>query len=179
MSAQEAPAPVATDLHSDVRLLTQIIRDVDSDVRAYQYDDEFSETIDADLIALELLQQAGRDIADAQKRLADILGDAMGQKYHTVMEAGTYVRSPRKESTKCMDEEGLWRFVLDTRVVDPVTGEVLPTHEVIRLAYGAESKQTGKVRLTGASTTKVEALGINSDDFFEKGDRLGWTVKRK
>lgn len=161
--------PVETDLHSDAVKLAQVVMDLDRDVDWYCEDEDLSDTLDADLIAWDQLEEANRQLAEVRGRLGARLGRAFPDKRCTVMGSGTYERHAKREgSTKCTDPEGLWRMVLDTRIVDEPTGEVLPTHEVIRRVYGAQSKETGLVRLTGASPSKVEALGLNPDDFFEK-----------
>ena len=158
--------------HTDVKLLVDLVNDLDKATVD-------PDMLDSDLIALEMLQGARKSLMDIEKELSTAIGNAMGEKRRIVPEAGMYERTPRRESTKCIDEEGLWRYVVDSRMVDPDTGEVLPIHEVIRLVYGAESQETGKVRVTGATSTKVEAVGIDPDDFFERGEWLGWTIKRK
>jgi hypothetical protein len=162
---------LVADLHTSVRALVEIASELD--------DAQPTENLDADLIALEMIQKSIRVLNDVQQRLATALGNAMGGKYRAVDGVGMYERVPKRESTKCMDDDGLWRYVIDTRLIDPETGEIIPTHEVIRRVYGAESKETGKVRLTGSSPSKVEAVGIDWEDFFEKGERVGWTIKHK
>jgi len=125
------------------------------------------------------LEEANRWLADARRHLSDRLGRAMG-KYRDHLAGAEMVRHPRKEGAiKCIDEEGLWRAVLDTRIVDPETGEVVPQHEVIVMVYGSVSKETGKQRLTGASPAKIEVLGLDPDLFFDRGEAVGWTVQVK
>lgn len=163
-----------SDLARDVKNLAELMAQLDASVRGPLLD------LDEGLIAFGVLEQVNRDLADARKFLADRLGDEMGTKRVTVMGAATFERNPRREgATKCMDEEGLWRQVLDVRFVDPDTGEVTPQSEIIRLVYGSLSKETGVIRLTGASPTKVEAVGLDAELFFEKPDRVGWNIAVK
>lgn len=163
-----------SDLATDAKNLSELIASLDQSVRGPILD------LDQALIAYGVLEQVNRDLADARKFLADRLGDEMGTKRHTVMGAATFERFARREGTaKCMDEEGLWRQVLDTRIADPDTGEVVPQSDVIVMAYGSVSKETGKQRLTGASPSKLEGLGIDAEMFFEKPDRVGWTLQVK
>lgn len=161
-------------LAADVLTLAEAVNNVDKLA--------ISGDVDKDLTSLAMLDECIGSLQAARKRLSDCVGREMGERHHVVPGIGPFMRQPRREGgTKCKDEEGLWRYVIDTRIVDPETGEVLPTHEVIRMVYGAESKETGRVRLTGASPTKVEAIGVDPDDFFEKGDIVkdGWTVRRR
>ncbi len=167
-------------LYADVQELDEIVMRLYGDSEAYK--DGFSSgpnSLDSDLIALEAIQRVIGELRNIERDLSTVLGNKMGQRYHSVEETGTYERRARTEATKCTDEAGLFRYVSDTRIVDPDTGEIIPPAEVIRRAYGVKSKETGDVRLTGATPSKVEALGIDPDDFFEKGDFLGWTIHRK
>jgi hypothetical protein len=101
----------------------------------------------------------------------------MRQKQHVVMGVGTFVRSAyRPGRHKCIDEEGLWRAVLDTRVVT-AEGEILPTLEIVVRAYDSESRESGRIRLTGASPMKIDALGLDPHDFFEATPRTGWKIQ--
>lgn len=163
-----------SDLARDAKDLTELVAVIDQDVRGPLVD------LDQALVAFGVLEQVNRDLADARKFLADRLGEEMGTKRVTVMGAATFERFPRREgAVKCMDEAGLWRMVLDTRLADPDTGEMVPQSEIIRMVYGSLSKETGEIRLTGASPTKVEAVGIDPTDFFERPDRVGWTIQVK
>jgi hypothetical protein len=165
---------MSDELARDAKNLAELVAAIDVSVRGPILD------LDQALIAFGVLEQANRDLADARRFLADRLGDEMGTKRVTVTGAATFERMPRREgSTKCMDEEGLWRQVLDTRIVDRDTGEVIPQSEIIRMVYGSLSKETGKIRLTGASPTKVELVGIDPELFFEKPDRVGWSLQVK
>lgn len=129
--------------------------------------------------AFKVLEQANRWLADARRSLGDRLGREMG-KYRDQLAGTTMVRHPRVEGAiKCIDEEGLWRAVLDTRLVDTDTGEVVPQAEVIVMVYGSVSKATGKQRLTGATPAKIEVLGLDPDLFFDRGEAVGWTVQIK
>ena len=123
----------------------------------------------------DMAHAIGEAAPDARK--TDENGKRLGTLRFTAANV-TLERHARGDSGwKCTDEDGLWRLVLDTRIVDEATGEVLPTHEVVRRAYGSESRETGKLRLTGASPSKVKALGIDPSDFFERGRFIGWSLR--
>ncbi len=181
------------NLYTDVKLLGEVINDLYTDVDEMKQG--FSNgpgSLDPDIIAREMLDEMIGLLRDIERDLATVIGKRMGQTYHTVPETGeTWKRSPRIDATKVIDDDGLFRYVTDTRIVDPDTGEIIPPTEVILRAYGVKSKETGKVRLTGATPTKIDDLGIDSRDFFEKGDlpkkedgsvnwdAVKWTIKRK
>jgi hypothetical protein len=159
------------DLVTDARLLSEIVRELDVDARA-AIDD-----LDCALACLVVLDEALWDLAGAKRTLENRVGAAMAARQHVVMGVGTFLRSAyRPGRHRCIDEEALWRTVLDTRVVTG-DGEILPTLEVVVRAYGSESRATGRIRLTGASPTKIEALGIDAEQFFEATPRLGWKVQ--
>jgi hypothetical protein len=156
----------------NTRLLGDIVRALDSDVHTPPLDD-----LNLVLRCLVFIDEAARDLAGVKRRLENLAGDAMTQKRHVIMGVGTFERTPyRPGRHKCVDEEGLWRTVLDTRVVTP-DGEILSPLDVVVRAYGSESRESGRIRLTGASPMKIEALGLRPEDFFEQSSRTGWKVQ--
>jgi hypothetical protein len=180
LAAQDAPRRRASDhdtvdLERDARLLAELVNDIDTAVSAGDVGPDLERAV----AAWDVIEDANRQLAIARANLANLLGGEFPEKRLTVMGSGVYERHAKREgSTKCSDPEGLWRLVLDTRIVEEETGEVLPTHEIIRRVYGSKSKETGLVRLTGASPTKVEAIGIAPDEFFEKAPMVGWTIQK-
>ena len=66
--------------------------------------------------------------------------------------------------------------MLDTRFVT-ADGEILSQLDLVVHAYGSESRESGKVRLTGASPMKIEALGLDPTTFFEPSPRAGWKIQ--
>jgi hypothetical protein len=163
-----------TDLARDVLMLSELANEIAKAVEEQDYPADLGEA----LVVWKVLGEAVKTLADARDASAADLAEDMPEKRMTVMEIGTFIRhGKRAGAPKCTDEMGLWRYVLDTRVPDPETGEVIPQHEVIRMAYGSRSKETGDVRLTGSSPSKLEVLGIDPDDFFEKQPFTGWTLE--
>lgn len=159
-------------LPTDTKLLLETLRAIDRACVDYDGD------LETGLLCFGLLEEANRQLADVRQALAGRLAPRMLGKRQTVMGAGTFERHVKRAGApRCMDDAGLWRAVLDTRIVDEATGEVLPQHEVILRVYGAESKETGEVRLKGASVTKLEAVGLDPAMFFEKAERVGWTLQ--
>jgi hypothetical protein len=160
-----------SDLALNTRLLEDVVRALDIDVHAPL------PVLELALPCLAVIGEALRDLAGVKRKLENSAGEAMIQKRHVVMGFGTFERTPyRPGRRKCFDEEGLWRAVLDTRVVT-ADGEILSPLDVVVRAYGSESRENGRMRLTGASPMKIEALGIAPDDFFERSPRAGWTIQ--
>ena len=130
---------VETDLHIDARLLVETVQSLDRDVYAYSYDDDLSETLEADLIAWALLEEANRQLAIVRGDLSKRLAEAMPDKRVIVEGAGVFERHMKKDRTQ-WDKDDLLRAVLDSRVVDTDTGEVYePTTEEIA-AWNAETE---------------------------------------
>lgn len=130
------------------------------------------------LAATARLDETAREIAALRRRLGNIVGSAMPRGPVTIAGVGTFRRSPRRPPARPVDDDLLWRLVLDHRVVDSVTGEVLPQAEIIRAVYGSASKETGRVRLTGATPGKVEMIGLDPGPLFEYPDRDGWNIDK-
>src|SRR5437763_15481696 len=127
---------IMTDLVIDTRLLVETVRELDADIRGA------IGNLDAALMCIALIDDALRDLATSKRLLENRLGAAMSVKRLIVPGVGTFERHPyRPGRHRCIDEEGLWRAVLDTRVVTG-DGEILPPPEVIVRAYGAESRTT-------------------------------------
>ncbi len=163
----------ASDFGTRARFVEAAIADLDADVRS-----GIGSDIEYALTACRVVERAYKQLADTKSFLFNRVAEAMPNKRIVVEGEGVFERhAERAGKPKCFDEEGLWRHVLDHRHVNPVTAEVLPQAEVIRRIYGAESRETGWVRLTGASPAKLEALGIDWETFFEKADFDGWSLK--
>jgi hypothetical protein len=159
------------ELVIDTRLLEDIVRALDADVRGTL------PNLEVVLLCLITIDEALRDLAGVKRRLENAVGEAMVEKRHVVTGVGTFERTPyRPGRYRCLDEERLWRAVLDTRCVTP-DGEVLAPIEVVVRAYGSESRESGRVRLTGASPMKIEALGLAPEEFFERSARTGWKIQ--
>jgi hypothetical protein len=160
-----------SDLVLNTRLLEDAVRALDIDVHAVLPELELV------LQCFVIIDEALRDLAGVKRRLENYAGDAMAEKRRVVMGLGTFERTPyRPGRQKCIDEEGLWRAVLDMRVVTS-DGEILSPLDVVVRAYGSESRESGKIRLTGASPMKIEALGMQPADFFERSTRAGWKIQ--
>jgi hypothetical protein len=160
-----------SELIIDTRLLEDIVRALDADVRGTLLDVEVA------LLSLITIDEALRDLAAIKRSLENCAGNAMVDKRYTLPGVGTFQRTPyRPGRYKCTDEEGLWRAVLDTRLVTP-DGEILAPINVVVRAYGSESRESGRMRLTGASPMKIEALGLSPENFFERSARAGWKIQ--
>jgi len=137
------------------------------------------------LETLATVREAKRILGSIEIDLADHAGarwpkDDDGEHPVAFVEiegVGAFERHARKDGApKVKDDDDLYRLVLDTRVVDEESGEVLGPLDVAVLAYGSKSRKTGKVRLTGTTPAKLRAIGIDPDEHFEAQPRTGWTI---
>ena len=144
---------------------------------------EVLEVLDTINEARRVLDSVARDLADhaGERWPCDEEGELL--PFVEVPGLAAFERHARRDGKdKIKDEELLYARVRDTRVVDPATGEVLDTIEVLTRAYGSKSRETGRVRLTGTSRSKLEALGFTKeelDEHFERNPRTGWTIQKR
>ena len=143
------------------------------------------------LEVLDTIREAKRVLSSVEVDLADHAGerwpkDDDGEHHVKLVEVpglAAFERHARRDGKdKIKDEEGLARLIEDTHVVDPGTGEVLTPLQVAVRAYGSKSRETGRLRLTGTSRSKLEALGFTKetlDEFFERNPRTGWTIQKR
>jgi len=113
----------------------------------------------ADLDAAVALWQrwceVARDIANIRDAWADAIGEAMPDKRHTAL--GITVERHKKATRRNWQSEDLLRVVLDTRVVDPETGEAESQLDIIKAVYPL----AGYNARLGA----LKARGIAVDEF--------------
>lgn len=118
--------------------------------------------------ALEGVQSARRALADAEQGLKDSIGTLMGERTVVLPEYGVLHRSRRKNRTK-WDREALLRDVLDTKLIDPETGEVKDESPLDKVRH---------VWLLGAPrTTALDARGLRADDYCETETLPGWSIR--
>lgn len=109
------------------------------------------------LTAWARLADAARLVAQVRDEFAAKLADAMGrEKRVTVLGVGTFEKH-RKTARKRWDTDDLVRVVLDTRTVDPETGETeSPVDRLLRVW-----------NLGAPRVTALRELGIEPDDYCE------------
>lgn len=158
------------DLHSDVRFLTQIVNDLDNDVRWYVSDgSEWDETLESDLIALAMIQEARRNLATIEKDLTDVLAKAMPDKCMTVEGAGTFERSKKKDRT-AWEKDALLSAVLDSRLFDRFTGALVEETPLDRVL--------AVYNLPAPRITALRDRNIDADQFCHV-ETSGWTIRHQ
>ncbi len=115
------------------------------------------------------VQQAKRDLADVEQQIKDAVGHLMGSHKTEVIDGfGVVKRSTRRNRSK-WDTDSLLRLVLDTKVVDPETGEVhdeTPIDKVLHVW-----------NLPAPRMTALKLRGIDADEFCESETRPGWDIR--
>jgi hypothetical protein len=165
--------PVETDLHREVKFLLQNVSDIDSAVRWYQQDyndngpEGIQDTLEADLIALAIIKEARANLAVAERDLENVLAKSMPDKILVVDGAGTFERSKKKSRTQ-WDRERLLPDVLDTRLFNPNTGELV---EETPLDKALSVWNLGAPRIT-----VLRDRGLDPEDYCHTED-AGWQIR--
>ena len=102
------------------------------------------------------LEDANRVLAIVRGEMAKMIGDELPEKEWTVPGLGTISRHYRKNRTE-WDKDALLRDVLDVRLVDTDTGEVVEQSPLERVLY--------VWNLPAPRTTALKALGLNPDEY--------------
>jgi hypothetical protein len=149
-----------SELTLDTRILDQVVTDLDADQARISGDDLVDpEVLDQALICWALMEDAHRRLAIVRAELGRKLAGALDTKTHTVEGVGTFEKKKKTDRRK-WDTENLLREVVDHRVVDEDTGEVLsPLDKVLRLW------NLGTPRLT-----PLREWGFEPDDWCEAED---------
>lgn len=141
-----------TELARDVLMLDALTDDIAKNVDAEDVGTDLGEA----LTVWNLLADCARRLAAARDDLGRLLADDMPEKRMTVMGVGTFEKH-RKADRKAWDKDDLLRVVLDSRVVDPETGEVRDETPL--------DKGLDVWNLPAPRTTALKARGIDPDEF--------------
>ena len=141
-----------TELARDVLMLDALTDDIAKNVDAEDVGTDLGEA----LTVWNLLADCARRLAAARDDLGRLLADDMPEKRMTVMGVGTFEKH-RKADRKAWDKDELLRVVLDSRVVDPETGEVREETPLDRVL--------DVWNLPAPRTTALKARGIDPDEF--------------
>lgn len=152
-----------SELHGNVKMLTEIVFDLDTDVREW----DLPEDLDTDLIALQMIKDARSNLAVLERDLENALAKAMPEKVMVVEGAGTFERSKKKSRTQ-WDRDALLPTVLDSRMFDPNTGELVEETPLDRVL--------AVWNLGAPRITVLRERGIDADQFCSTED-AGWSIR--
>ena len=141
-----------TDLARDVMMLSELANDIAVNIDA----EDVGSDLGTALAVWQLLADTARRLTDARDDLAALLAEDMPEKSMTVQGVGTFTKH-RKADRKAWDKDELLRVVLDSRVVDPETGEVRDESPLDRVL--------DVWNLPAPRTTALKARGIDPDEF--------------
>lgn len=119
----------------------------------------------ADLLGC--LRDSKRDLSMLESSLESELGEQMGDYHVTVEGLGTLERHRHKTMT-AWNTDDLLRAVLDTRMIDGKTGEVLDETPL--------DKVLAVWNLPAPRTTVLRSRGLQPDEFCTVTDKGGWKV---
>jgi hypothetical protein len=141
-----------SELATGVRLLAQLVDDLDATVT-----NEPLPNVDTGFMCWTCLEETNGHLATIRQVLVEQLALAMSEKRVTVMGVGTFER--RRSANRTTWDKDLYRAVLDTRLVNPATGEVLdetPLEKVLHVW-----------NLGAPRVTALRARGIDPDEWCE------------
>jgi hypothetical protein len=150
------------NLATDTMMFAGLANELDLDVT-----DLVVEDLSQALICWAMLEEANRTLAIVRAALGKKLAEEMPEKRVVVDGAGVFERHVKKDRTK-WDKEALLSAVLDSRIVNPETGEVTdptPLDKVLHVW------NLGAPRITALRERKIDA-----DEFCEV-ERGGWTLQ--
>jgi hypothetical protein len=141
-----------SDLAIDVRLLAELVSELDVTIITRPLPN-----LDTGLTCWASLEETNGQLATIRKFLTKKLAEAMPGKLVTVMGVGTFARQ-RIANRKRWDKD-LYRAVLDTRLVNPETGEILDETPL--------EKVLGVWNLGAPRITALRERGIDPDEWCE------------
>lgn len=118
--------------------------------------------------ALKVCRDQVRELQVAVAMIESAVGDTMEKHETTITGVGTLVRHANK-SRVAWDTDSLRRAVLDSRIVDPETGEVQDESPLDRVLH--------VWNLGAPRVTALRARGIDPDEFCETKRKEGWKVE--
>lgn len=141
---------------TDVKLISETVQELLKAIEDEHVD------LDQGLVCWNIIEESRKALAVAGEVLAARMAEAMPDKQHTIMGVGTFEKHRKTSRTK-WDVEDLRRAVLDTRRVNPNSGEVV---EETPLEKVLEVWNLGVPRITA-----VRGRGLDPDEFcrVEKG----------
>ena len=149
-------------LGTDTRDLTETIAAVDLAVEGEDYPD-----LEEALICWAMIEEAARNVSRIRDELAKKLADEMIDKRVTVDGLGTFEKHGKRDRKK-WDRDALLRDVLDTRIVDPNTGEVMDATPLDKVLH---VWNLGTPRLTA-----LRDRGLDPEDYCES-EFAGFTIQ--
>lgn len=157
-----------TNLKTDVCLAQDAIRSADRDCSEWQLGTEHLATLlGIRRIVLDTISDA-RGVAEA---IENAVGQVMDQPTFDVEGFGMVKRHPRT-TKRNWDHEGLLRAVLDSRLVDTETGEMLEETPLERV------KAVWNLAGYSARSGALRSRAIAEDEYCET-ERRGWKLELK
>jgi hypothetical protein len=151
-----------SDLATDARLLADICESLASIIDALEEVD-----VDQGIVVRELIAASQAVLLGARQELETKVGKAMGPDFRDV-DGKRYSRHARL-SKRNADNEALLRAVLDSRLVNTDTGEVIEETPVDRI------KHVYPLSARDARKTALEKRGLDISEFVP-AEWVGWSI---
>ena len=124
-------------------------------------------------LVLEMLGGIGRNLTELRHSIETAVGNAMGKGKLPVDGVGVFERHPNTSYRSTPEQtDDLIRMLLDTRLVDPLTGEVRDESPLdkVRAVFPISARD--------ARSTVLKERGLDKSEFVERETR-GWRVQVK
>lgn len=144
----------------DVQIAFEAINDLDVDAIA-------ALPLDCALTAYSMLEDARRILAQVCSQLPNLIAPNMGEKQVTVEGVGTFVMHGKKNRTQ-WEKDALLSAVLDSRLIDPKTGEVADETPLAKVLH--------VYNLPAPRTTALKARAIDADQFC-RSEWAGYSIE--
>lgn len=148
------------DIFSEIRLLLETVNHLDVDA--------ISDLPTADaLTAWAALEESHRVLGQVRSAVTHLLAEAMPEKQHVVMGVGTFIRHGKRDRTQ-WDRDMLLRDVLDSRLVNTATGEIVdetPLDKVLQVW------NLGAPRITALRARNIDA------EQYCRSEWGGWSIE--
>ena len=149
-----------SDLHNDIRALSELVNELDNDLQYIDTGD-----LPSDLIGFALLEEARRNLAivarDMEKKIAAVMPKQV------MVEGVTFDRRKHKSRTQ-WDKEALLSAVLDSRLFNPNTGELVEETPLDRVLAVWNLKRRARPHSKNAVSTRMSSAHVE--------DR-GWQIQ--
>lgn len=132
---------------------------------------------------LRVIRDAKRNLSDVERAVENRLGAEMHAYRETIEGVGTIERHARKSRTE-WDKEALLRDVLDSRLFDMTSGEIVDETPLEKVLYvwNLPAPRTTALRERGQlerdeETGELKPVGIDPDEYCHVEDKGGFTIK--
>jgi hypothetical protein len=158
-------APEDFNLAAGAGLLEAVISDVDEYLENYS---PVAPDLERLMDIRSILATAAMGLSSIRDQVDTLIGDAMSE-YRTVVAGHGQIERHKKTRRTNWHSDDLLRVVLDTRMVDEVTGEVEGVLDIVRKVWGLRGYQ--------ARLGELRKRGLDPDEWCDVDEQPGWSIR--